>query len=112
MFLIFLFLLLLIFNINPIHYFVSQNCYNTCGKKVCDNYRTKKYNYYECKNCKSIGKCWSPNNGACIKCSEQELKVSCKSQSKFGCQNPYSYMLPDVEPINPIYTNCKLCNTE
>lgn len=89
--------------------FRSNRCTDYCPSRVCRQYQGRMSNYNSCLDCQKQGMCYSEPSGSCFKCSPSEANVPCKSQKRYGCENPRGFKKPDVPPINPMTNGCQLC---
>lgn len=95
------------FGPNPV--FRSNRCTDYCPSRVCQQYQDRVNNYNSCLDCQKQGMCYSEPSGSCFKCSESEANIPCKSQQRYGCENPRGFQKHDVPPINPMINGCQLC---
>lgn len=89
--------------------FRSNRCTDYCPSRICRDYQERLGNYNSCIDCQKQGMCYSQPTGQCFKCKPSEANLSCKSEKRFGCENPYNINKPDVAPINPMTNGCQLC---
>lgn len=87
-------------------------CRDTCGDDICNAYFQKINNYRNCRRCQNqkTPKCWDPKFQKCVACPPEIALESCSSRKRFGCANPNGWDQGPTQPINPIYTGCKLCH--
>jgi hypothetical protein len=85
-------------------------CRDACGTKVCEEYHRRMNNYRMCKFCQTLKRpmCFDPRRQSCVPCRPEQALARC--EDNFGCRNPNGWMHDNVEPINPKYTGCQLCN--